>query len=134
MKQYSDEHTRRAVLDANEKTIRNWTCIFVKLVSDVNVVCQNFIKFTSHIIWENRYDESVQGQSCFVSIDGVDFEILEPFPFDKLWFSHKFHGPGLRYEVGLNIRTGHIVWAFGGYPCGEYSDLTLSREAFVFSM
>lgn len=64
----------------------------------------------------------------------MDFKILEPTPFDRRWFSHKFHSSGLRYEVGLNIRTGHIVWAFGGYPCGEYSDLTLAREAFVLAM
>lgn len=46
------------------------------------------------------------------------------------WFSHKFRGPGLRYEIGLNIRNGNIVWAFGGYPCGEFTDLKLAREAF----
>lgn len=51
-----------------------------------------------------------------------------------MWYSHKFKGPGLRYEIGLNIRTGFIVWAFGGYPCGEYPDLKLSRELYVLSV
>lgn len=37
----------------------------------------------------------------------------------------------MRYEVGLCIRTGHIVWVNGGFPCGEYSDLKLAREAYV---
>lgn len=73
-------------------------------------------------------------QTCFCSLDGVDFKILEPQPFNPLWFSHKFKGPGLRYEVGLNIRTGDMVWAFGGYPCGEYTDLKLSRELYVLSI
>lgn len=88
----------------------------------------------SQIIWNNRYDGAVQSQTCFVSIDGVDFKILEPKPFDPKWYSHKFRGPGLRYEIGLNIRNGHIVWAFGGYPCGEYPDLLLAREAFVLAL
>jgi len=32
----------------------------------------------------------------------------------------------------LNIRTGHIVWANGGYPCGEYSDLSIARQSYIF--
>jgi len=67
----------------------------------------------------------------FVSLDGTDFRIFEPVPFDKKWYSHKFHGPGVRYEVGLCINTGHIVWAFGGVPCGQWPDLRLARESFV---
>lgn len=67
-------------------------------------------------------------------MDGVDFPILEPIPFSSKWFSHKFRGSGLRYEIGLCIRTGHIVWANGGYPCGEFSDLKLAREAYVLSV
>lgn len=40
----------------------------------------------------------------------------------------------MRYEIGLNIRTGDIVWAFGGYPAGAYTDLKLARESFVLSV
>lgn len=40
----------------------------------------------------------------------------------------------MRYELALNIRTGLIVWVHGGYPCGEYSDLKLAREAFVLCL
>lgn len=28
----------------------------------------------------------------------------------------------------------HIVWINGGYPCGEYSDLKLAREAYVLNV
>ena len=41
-----------------------------------------------------------------------------------------FHGSGLSYELGICIRTGYIVWACGGLPCGEWSDLRLARHAF----
>lgn len=67
-------------------------------------------------------------------MDGVDFPILEPTPFSSKWYSHKFRGPGIRYEIGLCIRTGKIVWANGGYPCGMFSDLKLAREAYVLSV
>lgn len=65
-----------------------------------------------------------------VSLDGVDFKIREPIPFDRKWFSHKFHGPGLRYEVGLSIANNEVVWASGGYPCGEYPDLKMARALY----
>lgn len=88
--------------------------------------------FHLQILWEKRFDGSTSGQICYCSIDGVDFKILEPSPFSRRWFSHKFRGPGLRYEIALNIKTGDIVWANGGYPCGEYPDLKLAREAYVW--
>ena len=48
-----------------------------------------------------------------------------------MWYSHKFKGPGLRYEIGLNIHTGDIVWGHGAYPCGQYPDLTISRSCLI---
>ena len=66
-----------------------------------------------------------------VSLDGTDCRIQEPSPFSPKWYSHKFHGPGLRYEVGLNSRNGDIVWVNGGVPCGEYSDLALARASYI---
>ena len=67
----------------------------------------------------------------FVSLDGTDFRINEPSQFDPAWYSHKFHGPGVRYEIGLCIQTGRIVWAHGGVPCGSWPDLSLARSAYT---
>jgi len=69
-----------------------------------------------------------------VSLDGSDFRIYEPTPFDTKWFSHKFKGPGIRYEVGLNISTGDIVWVNGGVPCGAFPDLVLARECYIYNV
>ena len=64
-------------------------------------------------------------------MDGVDFEIQEPFPFKKdyseKWFSHKFKGPGLRYEILLCIQTGDIVSVSGPFPCGSWPDLEIFK-------
>ena len=73
----------------------------------------------------------MDGQTCLVSLDGIHCPIREPAPFSTKWYSHKFHGPGVTYEVGLNIRTGNIVWAYGGYPCGEFPDLKLARQLYT---
>ncbi len=56
---------------------------------------------------------------------------MEPTEFDSKWQSHKFNGPGLRYEIGICIRTGDVVWAHGGMPCGEWPDLRLARNAII---
>ena len=58
-----------------------------------------------------------------MSIDGTDFRIQEPKkPFNSKWFSKKFKGPGIRYEVGVSINTGYIVWYNGPYPAGMMPD------------
>ena len=45
-----------------------------------------------------------------------------------MWFSHKFKGPGLRYEVALSIRTGLIVWLNGPFPCGSFPDIKIFKN------
>ena len=58
----------------------------------------------------------------YVSVDGTDFLIREPSPFDPLWCSHKFHHAALRYEIGVSVTTGLIVWVYGPFPAGAYND------------
>ena len=60
-------------------------------------------------------------------MDGVDFKICEPKPFQTKWYSHKFKGPGLRYEKGASRSTGIIVWTHGPLPCGSYPDVKIFR-------
>ena len=60
-----------------------------------------------------------------MSVDGTDFR----FPAsDKFyWHSHKFKKPGVRYEVGLSIALGDIVWINGPFPAGHFPDLVIFR-------
>ena len=71
------------------------------------------------------------GSRCKISVDGTDFQVLEPAPFNKKWFSKKFKGPGVRYEVGICIQTGWIVWVNGPFPCGEWNDLKIALSDLV---
>ena len=57
-----------------------------------------------------------------MTVDGTNFTTFKPGMFDPKWFSEKFNGPGLRYEVGICIQTGHMVWVNGPFPCGSWSD------------
>ena len=60
-------------------------------------------------------------------MDGTDCPIEEPQPWWKGWYSHKFHGPGLRYEVAVSLE-GDIAHASGPWPCGTHPDLKIFRE------
>ena len=61
-------------------------------------------------------------QQCKIMVDGTDFHIQEPALFNPKWYSHKFRGPGLRYEIGVCIKTGWIVWVNGPFPAGAWPD------------
>jgi hypothetical protein len=74
------------------------------------------------------------GSTCKITLDGTDCPINEPTPFHRMWYSHKFKGPGVRYEIGLCIQTGWIVWKNGPYPCGRYPDLTIARDKIQYCM
>jgi len=69
------------------------------------------------IKWKNHLHNH-NNECCLVTIDGTDFEILEPTPFDKQWYSHKFKGPGLCYEITVCIKTGWIVAFSGPFEAG----------------
>lgn len=81
---------------------------------------------------ENRFKGDT-GEDCLLSVDGVDFMIQEPYPYtrgySKVWFSPKFKGPGLRYEIGVVIKTGDIAWLHGPFPCGKHNDCTIFKKS-----
>jgi hypothetical protein len=86
------------------------------------------------IVWDNRYLSQVAGNLCLVSVDGTDFRIPEPSPFNAKWWSHKFNAPAIRYEIAICIQTGHIVWIHGPFPSGEWPDIRIARDALIPSL
>lgn len=48
--------------------------------------------------------------NVYCSVDGTDFPINESHPFSPKWFSYKFNGPGVRYEIGVCMRKGITFW------------------------
>ena len=67
------------------------------------------------------------GSICKISVDGTDFCIRQVQPFWTGWFSHKFNGPAVRYEVAVSIQSGDIVWTNGPFPAGRFPDLKIFR-------
>ena len=70
-------------------------------------------------------------KNLYVSVDGTDCRVMEQSPFNTGWYSHKFNGPGLRYEVAVGIYSGNIVWVNGPFPCGNYPDVKIFKETMV---
>jgi hypothetical protein len=67
-----------------------------------------------------------------MTVDGVDFILQEPWPWDRHYnprfFSHKSQGAGYRYEMGVCIQTGDIVWVNGPFKCGDWPDINIFRR------
>ena len=75
------------------------------------------------IRWEDRFIGAVPGQFCFTNVDGLDCRAHESrTPFWTGWWSHKFNGPGLRYEVATCKATGEIVHTNGPFPPANFPD------------
>jgi hypothetical protein len=64
-----------------------------------------------------------------ISVDGVHCRIQEvrKDPGAK-WFSHKFNGPGLTYELGIAIRSNQLVWINGPFPASQHDITTFRNE------
>ena len=80
--------------------------------------------------WDRRYLKD-EGEAAKVSVDGTDFrtrELLTNRMFDKSRYSHKFHGPGLRYEIAIAIKICNIVHINGPFKCGKHTDLNIARS------
>jgi hypothetical protein len=66
-----------------------------------------------------------------MSIDGTDFFIPEARPMNRRDFSHKFRHAALRYEIGMALGCSKIVHIAGGFPAGEWWDISIARKSLV---
>ena len=86
------------------------------------------------IRWSNRLKHRRHNQQCLTTVDGTDFRIFEPSPFSPGWYSHKYKGPGVRYEVALSIQGGDIVWINGPFACGRWPDIRIFRQRLIHKL
>jgi hypothetical protein len=77
-------------------------------------------------------------------IDGTDLEILRPplppelenashaeqWEFYKLWYSHKLNTTAIKYELGVHVKTGKIVWFHGPFR-GATADISIFRDSLM---
>jgi len=61
-------------------------------------------------------------------IVGMDYRILQKGAARKgnAFSSFKYAGKSaLRYELGVDIFAGNLVWVSGPYPAGKYTDIAI---------
>jgi hypothetical protein len=63
-------------------------------------------------------------------VDSTGFKINEPsYPLNPKMNSHTFNGAGVKYEIGISMFSGNIVWINGPQRGGKHDDITILREA-----
>ena len=65
-----------------------------------------------------------------ITVDGTDFFCQPPNDGDsrKSWYSYKLKKSCVRYEIGISIQSGDIVWVSGPWRTGRYPDITIFRN------
>jgi hypothetical protein len=125
MKKYSAEADLAKDAGPNgavdEKTFRTWAWDVIEAIALLE---------PSVIVWENRRVGDIMNDAL-ISVDGTDTEQRKKRPFWKGWYSHKLNGAGTRWEVGVCLITGVVVWIHGPFPCGRWNDLTIFRHAML---
>ena len=71
------------------------------------------------------------GNDCLMSIDGTDFRIPQMGTAIRgnAFASHKYEGKSaLRYEIGVSILGGDLVWIQGPYSAGVFNDVKIFNK------
>ena len=98
----------------------------VSISPPCTVVCRAAsLSFISQIVFEKRKEDDILND-CLMSVDGTDYRIYQK---GSRFASHKYAGKSaLRYELGICIRTGRLVWIQGPYPAGEWNDIAIFTD------
>jgi hypothetical protein len=64
------------------------------------------------ILWNIRLLTEVGNWYSAITADGTYFSIYEPTHFSSEWFSSKFKGPGVKYELAILIRGGRVLFIY----------------------
>jgi hypothetical protein len=73
----------------------------------------------TQIVFESRLGAHDVLNNCTMTVDGTDFRIPQKGVTTKgnAFASHKYAGKSaLRYELGVDILAGNLVWIQGPYP------------------
>jgi hypothetical protein len=101
-----------------QMTFRKWLWKFVEAIAmldpiivsnvlRVNITCFVLTLYDlSHCILVHFPIYGNQWNDCLITMDGTDYR---PPTQGKHFFSFKFRGSGLRYEIGISILGGDIV-------------------------
>ena len=136
------------------KTMRKWVWLLLERIGELadEVVSLGFPSCPSGIVispppfchrccplakpqinFESRLVDDALND-CLMSIDGTDFRVQQKGVHEKgnAWGSHKYAGKSaVRYELGIDILKGNLVWVEGPYPAGAWPDIKIFLNCLV---
>lgn len=147
MKQYPTEGVCCAAVGGRSgaidpKTLRKYVWFIIDAIADLEevvvsctlcLICNFCRKLTAYVFFcllytQIEFDTRWQGVPKFsrtaLTVDGTDQPIPE---HGREYFSHKFKGSALRYEVAVGIHTGLIHFLNGPFPAGKFPDINIFR-------
>ena len=155
LKVYASEDVLCSLTGCCRKTFRKWLWPTVASISNVKNHVVSTSAHNSHLLlllfqytirgltlfyFQIRFDDRfkpnpvavalgtrIEHKTATMTVDGTDYDVYEQSPFSKRWYSHKFKRAGLRYEVGVCIQTGDIVWTHGPFAAGAWPDINIFR-------
>jgi len=81
------------------------------------------------IVFESRLGAHDVLNDCTMTVDGTDFRIPQKGAATKgnAFASHKKYAgkSARRYELGVDILAGNLVWIQGPYPAGKYTEIKI---------
>jgi hypothetical protein len=90
-----------------------------------------------HCLLQILFDNKKRGDilnNCLMTVDGTDFRVPQKGTATKgnAFESHKYAGKSaLRYELGVSILGGDLVWIQGPYPAGKFTILKYSTKCCI---
>ena len=121
---YPVEEAISAIFGYCEKTCREWCWEFTSKFAQLK---------TEKIQWPEEWcHPNNPGVPIFLyTVDGVHFRSQEPkhptLSKNRAYYSHKGNGPGLTYQLALDIWRSRIVQMQGPYPASTH-DITIFRN------
>lgn len=120
LRRYPTDGEMSSKFDKDPDTIRKWVWTIIFGLQELKAD-------------KIRFPEEGSVMVFICSVDGTDCRIEEPRPFSRKWFSQKFKGPAVKYEVALDVLTGHCIWIAGPFK-GSKNDMTIFREEGLMDM
>jgi hypothetical protein len=85
----------------------------------------------TQIVFESRLGTHNVLNDCTMTVDGTDFRIPQKGAATKgnTFASQKYAGKSaLRYELGVDILPGNLVWIQGPYPAGKHTNIIIFNK------
>jgi hypothetical protein len=118
MKLYIPLDVMAVLLNISVPSLNKWVWIWVESIATRHI---------DVIHWTKRFQNAPADVWCYITVDGTDFTIGEPTPFNKAWKSPKAKGASLKYKVAISIYSGDIVWIYGPHE-GSKHDYRIFKE------